>query len=388
MSTIRHFGFSLGIMLLTAGCSDFTGDTSPTPNGTPDPPTPRQDGIRIVGSRLVKAGQTWVAKGLYQIAFEIPPAELPYQKKFWATAQNNYSPTEYTDMIGAGADTVRMQVAQPGVDPQNSLYDKAFVDKFIAAVKSARAAGLTVIISVQDEPQTGDPVKSTALPTDATQRVWQTIAPVFGADLGVVYEMFNEPHVGPQGIYPFPAPDWAPWAVAMNTTIQTIRSAGATNVVVADGLEYAHVLTGAPQLTDPLSQTAYAAHVFPTRTSQNSEAWNVEFGNFAAQNPVIITEWVIGYYCDNNTPSSVVSFLQYLHSEKIGLVATAWDWATPVFGSVRYDFPNGKFSSFLGPNGPISCEPYNYAVGFQPGFGVGALVETLYKTGIPATSIE
>jgi len=54
-------------------------------------------------------------------------------------------------MRAAGADSVRLQIAQAGADPQSAIYNNAFFEKTMAAIRFARKAGLTVIVCVQDE---------------------------------------------------------------------------------------------------------------------------------------------------------------------------------------------------------------------------------------------
>jgi hypothetical protein len=56
-------------------------------------------------------------------------------------------------MHDARADSVRIQIAQSGMDPQNALFTPNFRGRAIGAIRSARAANLTVIVSVQNEPQ-------------------------------------------------------------------------------------------------------------------------------------------------------------------------------------------------------------------------------------------
>lgn len=376
-----------GLALGLAGCGGGSGSSGGTPSAV-DPGS-----VAVSGNQLVRNGTPWIAHGFYQIAFEVPPAELANQKPFWATAQQNYSAAEYTQMKQFGADSVRIQVAQPGMDPANtSFFSAAFRDEVLGAIRSARAAGLTVIVSVQDESQTGDPAADTALPSDATQRVWQTIAPAFATDRGVLFELFNEPHIGKQATVPFPPADWTTWAAAMNRTIQTVRSAGAQNVVIADGLQFAQQLSGAPVLDDPLHQVAYAAHPYSlVAGDQSSAVWDEKFGTFAATQPVIVTEWGIGYYCDPDTPQATVDFLQYLQAHGIGMEAGAWDWASAGFGSAIYDFPAypAQVSSFLTPSGTTSaCRANASAPGYLAGFGFGKLIQTWYQSGTPASQVQ
>jgi endoglucanase len=370
---------ALGACMLTVAAA--FGGVQPAANAT---------GVSVDGNRILRDGAPWVPHGFYQIAFEVPPSELPAQLPFWGIAQQNYSPAEYTQMRAFGADSVRIQLAQPGMDPQDPRSTPDFRAKAIDAIRAAREAGLIVIVSVQDEPQTGDPKRPVALPGDATRRVWASLAPVFGNDRGVMFELFNEPHIGPQAVVPFPPADWNRWARTMNRMVAAIRASGARNVIVADGLQFAQQLAGAPDLADPLRQVVYAAHPYSlNHKDQDSAVWDAKFGDFAKARPVLISEWGIGYYCDPGTPQATVRFIEYLHRRGIGLEAGTWDWASAGFGSAIYDFPNNRVSTFVGPQGnQMACRWNGNPKGYTPGFGIGKLVQTWYRTGMPSSVIQ
>ncbi len=326
--------------------------------------------VEVRGRQLLRNGRPWIPHGFYQIAFEVAPANLPrVDHPFWAIAYNNYTPAEYTEMRAAGADSVRLQIAQAAADPQSPIYERAYFEKAMGAVRAARAVGLTVMLCVQDESHVpGDaPIN---LPDDGTRRVWKEVAPRFAADRGVLYELLNEPR-------PAPNPqNWKNWNAAMSETLRTVRQAGASNVVIADGLGVGQVIDGAPLLKDP--QVVYASHPYALKPyGQTRAAWDAKFGNFSRRAPVIITEWVSGaYFCDAGTPESTVQFLQYLVGHGIGLEAGIWDWAPKGFGSVRQGFPNSKVSSFDG----LSCK--------QPFYGSGKLIDAWYRTGTPPNAPE
>ena len=72
------------------------------------------------------------------------------------------------------------------MDPRGEFFTYAFRNKVIGAIRAARAAGLTVIVSIQNEKQTGEKRQRTELPTDATRRAWKQLVPVFGRDRGVL----------------------------------------------------------------------------------------------------------------------------------------------------------------------------------------------------------
>lgn len=322
--------------------------------------------VEVRGKDILRDGRKWIPHGFYQIAFEVAPGNLARaDKRFWATAYNNYTPSEYTEMREAGADSVRIQVAPMAADPQSDLFDKVFFQKAMGAVRAAREAGLTVMLCVQDESHVQG-VTPIDYPDDGTRRVWQQMAPLFARDHGVMYELLNEPRPTPS------QRNWKEWKATSMATLRTVRSRGANNVVIADGLAVGNVIDGAPLLDDP--QVVYAAHPYALKArGQTRRAWDEKFGNFSKRAPVIITEWIAGsYYCDADTPASTVDFLHYLQEHGVGLEIGAWDWGPTTFGSVRQGFPQGKVASYLD------------GVCHQPYFGPGKLIETWYKTGVPA----
>lgn len=323
--------------------------------------------VSVRANQLMRDGQPWIPHGFYQIAFEVAPGNLAIaDHPFWANAYNHYTPDEYREMRMAGADSVRIQIAQAASDPQSPLYDRAFVMKALDAVRAARAAGLTVMLCVQDESHVPGQTPID-FPDEGTRRIWRSIAPVFAGDHGVMYELLNEPR-------PKPTPqNWARWMATMMQTLRVVREAGAGNVVIADGLDVGQVIDGAPLLAD--SQVAYASHPYALAAQGQTKAmWDKKFGMFSRRAPVIITEWISGgYYCDENTAQSTVDFIQYLQNHRVGLEIGVWDWTSGGFGSARWGFPEGRFSTFVG----LSCH--------QPGFGLGRVVETWYRTGVPAT---
>ncbi|WP_446742430.1 glycoside hydrolase family 5 protein [Silvibacterium acidisoli] len=344
--------------------------------------------ITLVNNRLMRDGQPWVPHGFFQVAFQASPNEQNVPN-FEAQAQANYTPLEYSNMVKAGADSVRVMLGQTVGDPQNTqFYSKDFVNQFIAAVQSARNAGLTVIVSIQDESIVQDQ-NPTPLPNDATQRVWAQLMPAFKDDKGIVLELFNEAGTGPTQVPT--ATDWQNWAAAMNATIDSVRSEGATNVVVADGLAHAGTLSGAPDLTDKLNSVAYASHPYTFSADSEKPAneqsfLDVSFGNFAANHPVIITEWGQGYYCGPTNPGFLIYFLNYLQQKGIGLEMSFWDWGGPTaFGGTQYNFPNTQVSMYYDNGSLIPCSTNGSPT---PQRGPGQTINTWYATGtIPDKAI-
>ncbi len=371
-------------------------DVSALKGQVPDPAATRgcaasNGNVAVSGNQILRDGKPWIAHGFHQIAFAVAPGELPHQLSFWTVASENYTPDEYTQMRELGADSVRIQVAQNGIDPQGAYFTPEFRDRVIGAIQAARATGLTVIVSIQNEPQTGAPDTANDLPSAATQRVWRELAPVFGQDCGVLFELFNEPHIGRTLVYPVPAADWQTWAAGMNELIHLIRVLGAGNAVVADGLYYAEELSGAPALDDRVNQVIYSAHPYAhNEADQTEKVWKKKFGDFSRTSPVMISEWGIGYFCNSDTASATMKLLQYLQDRGIGLEMGSWDWASAGFGSAKYDFPLDRTSSFVLPPGQQYCHPVpGHRIPYIPsGYGPGEMVKSWYQSGIPPKTIN
>jgi len=329
--------------------------------------------VTVSGVNLMRRGVVWNPHGAQIIAFVAPPAA---QTSIFSAAYAHYSTAEISAVQGWGADTVRFQVSQPGLDPQSALYTASFLGQVQAAVTYARSIGLNVIICVQDEAQSGETTPAT-LPNAGTQRVWQTLAPLFNSDTGILYEIMNEPSLAPS------TANWSAWQTAMNAVIATIRATGSRNVVIADGLSFAEVLNGAPLLTDSLSQVAYAVHPY-FRSGFTSNTFPAAFGDFASNAPVIVTEWDLSQsqYCDSNTPALALTMLQYLPTRNIGIVGYAYDNPGLVgrdfgtTGSIVQDF-NGTPTT-LGNN--IQCGAL--------GFGPGTLLQNYFRTGAVAAHLQ
>ena len=361
---------SLKGLLIAAGALSVSSAAQPTGSGA----------AQVIDNKLTRDGRPWTPHGFYQIAFEVPPAVAAQlatrtvdPQTFWQIAAQNYSPQEYVDMRRAGADSVRLQVAQTGMDPENPLFDSRYAAKAIGAVLSARKAGLTVILSIQDEPQTGS-VTQAPLPDDATRRIWTYLAPIYGRDPGVIYELYNEPS-------PAPSPqNWTAWKSAMDETIRTIRNMGARNVLVADGLGQGKVLDGAPLLDDPDNQVVYSSHPYANNADQQLQNfYAAEFAAFSQRAPVIISEWGPTFYCDQNTASYTVEFQKFINGLGIGLEAAIWDFSGPHFRTVNWNFPATQTSTFIGPEGHVqSCA--------VDGNGPGKTVEAWYRSGTPPNS--
>lgn len=289
-------------------------------------PTP---GITVSGNRLHRNGHPWVPRG-----FTLIGALSPTNTGTAGTANQHLNDKEMLAAKSWGADAVRFQVSQPGLDPQDDLYSTAYVERVRQAVALARSHGFAVILSIQDQGLGGG--TRHPQPSPATIRDWQTLTPMFNGDLEVMYEIFNEPQNKDD------AAGWAVWrnggpaednqgvpAVGHQAVLDAIRASGSHNVVLADGARYAQSLKDVPVLKDPAGRLAYAVHPYLDYISRYPSSWEPNFGYLTATAPVVATEWNVyswSSFCHPEWPQNAPLLLDFLRDHGIGLFGWAFDF--------------------------------------------------------------
>jgi hypothetical protein len=296
---------------------------------------PAAGGIRVAGNRLLRDGAPFVPVGFTLVALTSPSGG---DGTAWA-ADRLDSTIEQT--VAWGADTIRFQLSQRGLDPTDPLYSDAYVERISGGVALARSHGLVVMLSIQDQALSGG--DSHAQPSGATIRDWRTLTARFNGDPNVLYEIFNEPQNPP-------TPDgWGLWrnggpadrnqgtpAVGHQAVLDAIRATGARNVVVADAAQFAQRLDGVPLLHDPLGQVAYGVHPYLTHTLREPADWEPGFGFLSTQYPVIATEWTAVpwvRFCHPEWGTTSSQLLTFLQERDIGMLA----WALDVLNSLVAD---------------------------------------------------
>lgn len=298
--------------------------------------------VSVEGRRFLRDGRPWVAEGVVLVG-RVAPAAAVAGSPAYAAARQRLDAGTFAAIRDYGADLVRFQVSQAGLDPEAPGHDPAYRGEVLAAVAEARAAGLSVIVSMRKPLVRVGPDN---MPTDVTRRAWGAIVGPLSQDRGVLLELYNEP-----GLKERTAENWAAWRTDMQSLIDLVRRAGAPNVLLVDGLRAAHYLGGAPALHDPLGQLGYAVHPYLTATNRTPAQWDRNFGDFAREHPVMATEFnarSANGYCRESFPREVDTLLGYLRDRDIGLVI----WAFDLPGVRRAD---GRLSSYrqfrCGPGG-------------------------------------
>jgi hypothetical protein len=131
---------------------------------------------------------------------------------------------------------------------------------------------------------------------DHAPAFWSSVAARFKKNLAVIFDLYNEPYGIP----------WSCWrdggsastcgtsysVAGMNTLIEAVRDAGASNVVMAGGLSYANDLSQwlAYEPTDPAHELVASWHVYNFNSCVTTACYDDTIAPVAAQVPVIAGE--------------------------------------------------------------------------------------------------
>ena len=343
-------------------------ESTPTPAPAPAPGAPGPPPVTVSGNLLLRGGAPWIPQGFVMVGALSPTRT--------GTGGKAFSKLDGDAMQAAwnwGADSLRFQVSQPGLDPEDSLFGgEQYIGDIRAAVDLASAFGFNVILSVQDQRLSGGTAHPQ--PSDATRRAWGTLTAHFNGRPDIMYELFNEPQNNDG------ASAWAVWrdggpaadnqgdpAIGHQPLLDYVRSTGATNVVIVDGGKFGGSLKGVPLLDDPLGQLAYGVHPYLANAALDTADWDERFGYLSGVVPVIVTEWNAHSWsaiCRPDWPQVSAQFLGYLVAHQIGL----YGWAFDVLHSLVKDWSRN----------PTSFDDYQCGV---KGGGAGELVRAHFLAG-------
>ena len=190
---------------------------------------------------------------------------------------------------------------------------------------------------------------------------WRSVARRFGKDRSVVFDLYNEPHlVGWKCLRDgctVKRDDYRPdipayRAVGMAKLVQTVRSAGAENVLLIPGLSYSNDLSRWREFVpdDPLGRIAASFHNYegPSLGGCHFECWEERIAPIAERYPVVSGE--IGDVSLSGRECNHDYIDQYMRwADDHGVSYLAWTWNATRFGTwscgagpaLIYDF-NGK----------------------------------------------
>ncbi|MGH9055094.1 MAG: glycoside hydrolase family 5 protein [Acidimicrobiales bacterium] len=166
---------------------------------------------------------------------------------------------------------------------------------------------------------------------DHSPAFWASVAEAFKGNPSVLFDLFNEP-------YPDDDQDstaaWTCWrdggtcqgvpyvAAGMQELVDTVRSTGATNVIIFGGVQYGGNLDswGTYEPTDPLGQLAASPHVYNFGSCVTTACWNSMLTSIGGV-PLVTAE--IGE--NDGSDSFINAYMSWADANGVDYLAWTWD---------------------------------------------------------------
>jgi hypothetical protein len=174
--------------------------------------------------------------------------------------------------------------------------------------------------------------KQLAMPDlDHAPDFWSSVATTFKNNSSVIFDLYNEPATtsGPCWLNGSTAASTSPcsaisFAVAgMQTLVNTVRKAGATNPIMLGGLAYANDLSQWLQNEpdDPDNNLIASFHLYNFNACNSASCWDTQVSQVAAQVPVIADE--LG---ENDCAHDFIDgAMNWFDQHNIGYLGWAWN---------------------------------------------------------------
>jgi hypothetical protein len=219
----------------------------------------------------------------------------------WSSSGQNLSLADFQLMASWKANVVRVTMNQDFWLSGSQYYDPTYAATIDKAVQWAEEAGMDVILDLHwsDKGELGgcDPSKGCQqVMADVNSKTfWSEVAAKYAGDGRVLFELYNEPHDVPWDVWKSGGTAGGFMVVGMQELYDTVRAAGADNLVVIGGLTYAYDLSGVKSHRISGYNIMYATHPYNNGAGAPS-GFDAAWGYLTATDPVIATE-----FGDSNT---------------------------------------------------------------------------------------
>ena len=307
---------------------------------------------KVVGNQIIGAdNQPYIFHGVARDGYEfsciggVPGTMDSAHLAFMGPGTSSSSGTYWF------SNTVRLPLSQAlwlGGDPKQSCSAAQYQANVKSTVDALTALNMNVIIDLQQSDANGAapvPGAGFEMPDPRSVTFWQQVAPVYASYKNVLFELYNEPHIG-GGSPPFSTTDWQCWqngctitgdtsaggqtsynytAVGMQALINAVRGKGANNLVIVAGLNWGFDLSQYPTYKLTGSNIVLDAHPYSWSGKNNSTEWDNAFGFLTSTYPFISTE--SGEYdCQTTYMNPIIS---YFDAHSMGWIGWAWYVSTP-----------------------------------------------------------
>ncbi|MGW4692679.1 cellulase family glycosylhydrolase [Kitasatospora cineracea] len=317
---------------------------SPSPSGSTG--TGKAPALHVSGNKLVDAnGSQVVLRGVNRSGMEFMCVQG------YGFSDGPVDAASIAAIKSWKANAVRVPVNEDCWNGYANVKPEYAGENYRTAVKNfvyaLRDAGLTPIIDLHwtQGLYTGNSsgcsdVNSTCqkpMPGAGAATFWSSVATTFKNDPSVVFDLLNEPYAdrAVSGL----DQAWNCWrdggsacpgigypVSGMQTLVNSVRTAGANNVILLGGLAYSNDLGQwlAHKPTDPAGNLAASWHVYNFNTCSSQSCWNSTVAPLAAQVPVVVGE--IGENdCAHSFIDQVMSWADAAKVSYLGWTWNTWD---------------------------------------------------------------
>lgn len=285
--------------------------------------------FKVVGNRMLNgAGQPFSLHGV-----DWPSLDWSCHGQHADGLSDGIAAGEFTTMRSSWhANAVRIPLNQDLWLPGSSRYCPAYRNTVATVVKLVESNSMVPVLDLHssDGGSLTRTVGSAECMADQNSLVfWRSVAEIYRSDHNAMFELYNEPHDVPWSVWRdggvFTCVNGEQYAAAgMQQLINTVRSTGANNVVLAGGNDWSADLSGVARWPLDGTNIGYAVHPYLDADSVDTAVWDKRFGFLTRQAPVVATEFGRSQCPSPYTPSADQQLVSYFHNHGIGYTAWAW----------------------------------------------------------------
>jgi hypothetical protein len=276
------------------------------------------DGYYVNGNAVCsQAGKAHVFRGLARPSLE------------WSPSGDHLSERDFRLMASWGANVVRLPLNQAFWLEDSPQFAASYAPLVDDAVSWAKAAGMDVILDLHWSDAgtvggcTSPPNCQQQMADERSITFWSEVAARYRGDGRVLFELYNEPHDVSWQVWKSGGETSAGFrAAGMQQLYDAVRAAGADNLVLIGGLDWAYDLSGVVANRIDGYNIVYATHPYNTPNRQPA-AWEKSWGFLTATDPVMVTE-----FGNLNDPSCSTDYtgavIDYADAHAAGWTAWAW----------------------------------------------------------------
>ncbi len=241
----------------------------------------------------------------------------------WQPGGDHLSEGDFASMASWHANVVRVALNQDFWLSDAPSYYAGYAAQVDEVVRWAEQAGLDVILDLHWSDQGNYAVKpgqQTMADTHSLQ-FWKEVAARYKGDGRVFFELYNEPHDVPPAVW-LSGGDAGFTVVGMQQLHDAIRAAGADNLVLVGGLNWAYDLSHVAAFPVVGSNILYVTHPYNNAAARQPDHWTSSWGYLTSSVPVVVTEFGdASGTCSTDWDKQLIAYADSHHTSW-----TAWAW--------------------------------------------------------------